>query len=369
MQDARNLIRYGGMRARPRLAAVRLRASYGLVEYLRTLAMLKEHGWSPRRCIPHGGHQLSLNIAAGLGLGGNESYPDVFQPFGGFADETPVEDSYVRMPDVPGVGFEAKNGALQGDEGAGELDDAKVGQQVSRTSPTPSTSANFMRASSRLRRAAAPALRELAFELFAALRARPALAAVTGARSCRSETRRAARSRRRTAHRRSPTPSTRRPAARPSRSSGTRRALPPRCRARSRKPRMRCASTAWRAAWSCFIRVRRASWRCVGSIPPRSRFRVRSARAGDLHAERQARRPGEDGQRDGGAVHERPREPEHRIARRLEPRGASPGRAGRDQHVVVAVDVVEPRAAAVRDRLRLLVLRARDLRRRRGCAP
>ncbi len=64
--------------------------------------MLKEHGWSPRRCIPHGGHQMSLNIAAGLGLGGNESYPDVFQPFGGFADDTPVVDGYVTLPDVPG---------------------------------------------------------------------------------------------------------------------------------------------------------------------------------------------------------------------------------------------------------------------------
>jgi L-alanine-DL-glutamate epimerase-like enolase superfamily enzyme len=51
---------------------------------------------------------MSLNIAAGLGLGGNESYPGVFQPFGGFADGIPVEDGYVRMPDVPGIGFEAK---------------------------------------------------------------------------------------------------------------------------------------------------------------------------------------------------------------------------------------------------------------------
>jgi hypothetical protein len=83
--------------------------SYGLVEYLRTLAMLREHGWSPRRCIPHGGHQMSLNIAAGLGLGGNESYPGVFQPFGGFADGIPVEDGHVRLPQEPGVGFEAKS--------------------------------------------------------------------------------------------------------------------------------------------------------------------------------------------------------------------------------------------------------------------
>ena len=109
MQDARNLIRYGGMRHDRDWLQFDCALSYGLVEYLRTLAMLKEHGWSPRRCIPHGGHQLSLNIAAGLALGGNESYPDVFQPFGGFADGAPVEDSYVRMPETPGIGFEAKS--------------------------------------------------------------------------------------------------------------------------------------------------------------------------------------------------------------------------------------------------------------------
>ena len=108
MQDARNLIRYGGMRSDRDWLQFDCALSYGCVEYMRTLAMLKENGWSPRRCIPHGGHQMSLNIAAGLGLGGNESYPDVFQPFGGFADGTPVEQGYVRMPDVPGVGFEAK---------------------------------------------------------------------------------------------------------------------------------------------------------------------------------------------------------------------------------------------------------------------
>jgi L-alanine-DL-glutamate epimerase-like enolase superfamily enzyme len=109
MQDARNLIRHGGMRPDRDWLQFDCALSYGLVEYLRTLEMLEEHGWSSRRCIPHGGHQMSLNIAAGLALGGNESYPDVFQPFGGFADDTPVEESYVGMPDVPGVGFEAKS--------------------------------------------------------------------------------------------------------------------------------------------------------------------------------------------------------------------------------------------------------------------
>ena len=108
MQDARNLIRHGGMRADRDWLQFDCALSYGCVEYMRTLAMLRENGWSPRRCIPHGGHQMSLNIAAGLGLGGNESYPDVFQPFGGFADGTPVANGYVTMPEAPGVGFEAK---------------------------------------------------------------------------------------------------------------------------------------------------------------------------------------------------------------------------------------------------------------------
>jgi len=109
LQDARNLIRYAGLRPDRDVLQFDCALSYGLVEYLRILQMLKEHDWSPARCIPHGGHQMSLNIAAGLGLGGNESYPGIFQPFGGFADGIPVEDGYVRLPEISGIGFEAKN--------------------------------------------------------------------------------------------------------------------------------------------------------------------------------------------------------------------------------------------------------------------
>jgi D(-)-tartrate dehydratase len=108
VHDARNLIRYGGMRRDRDWLQFDCALSYGLVEYLRTLAMLKEYDWSPRRCIPHGGHQMSLNIAAGLGLGGNESYPGIFQPFGGFADDLPIEDGHVALPTTPGIGFERK---------------------------------------------------------------------------------------------------------------------------------------------------------------------------------------------------------------------------------------------------------------------
>jgi L-alanine-DL-glutamate epimerase-like enolase superfamily enzyme len=107
-QDARNLVRYGGMNPERDWLQFDCALSYGLVEYLRTLEVLKQYGWSTRRVVPHGGHQMSLNIAAGLHLGGNESYPDVFQPFGGFADGIAVENGYVGLPDAPGVGFETK---------------------------------------------------------------------------------------------------------------------------------------------------------------------------------------------------------------------------------------------------------------------
>jgi L-alanine-DL-glutamate epimerase-like enolase superfamily enzyme len=108
-QDARNLIRYGGMRPDRDWLQFDCALSYGLCEYQRTLAMLKDAGWSWKRCVPHGGHQMSLAIAAGLGLGGNESYPDVFQPYGGFPDGVRVENSIVTLPDLPGIGFEAKS--------------------------------------------------------------------------------------------------------------------------------------------------------------------------------------------------------------------------------------------------------------------
>ncbi len=113
MQDARNLIRYGGMRADRDWLQFDCALSYGLVEYLRTLNMLREHGWSPARCVPHGGHQMSLNIAAGLGLGGNESYPDLFQPYGGFPDGVRVENSIITMPELPGIGFEGKSDLIR----------------------------------------------------------------------------------------------------------------------------------------------------------------------------------------------------------------------------------------------------------------
>ncbi len=107
--DARNLLRYGGLRPDRDVIQIDPSLSYGVVEYLRVLEELERHGWSSRRCIPHGGHQLTLHLAAALHLGGNESYPGVFEPIGGFGDDATIEEGLLRMSAEPGIGIEQKS--------------------------------------------------------------------------------------------------------------------------------------------------------------------------------------------------------------------------------------------------------------------
>ena len=45
--------------------------------------------------------------------GGNESYPDLFQPYGGFPDGVRVADSHIIMPELPGIGFEGKGDLIE----------------------------------------------------------------------------------------------------------------------------------------------------------------------------------------------------------------------------------------------------------------
>ena len=51
---------------------------------------------------------MALHIAAGLGLGGNESYPGIFQPFGGFGERHEVIEGAIEVSDSPGFGLEDK---------------------------------------------------------------------------------------------------------------------------------------------------------------------------------------------------------------------------------------------------------------------
>jgi L-alanine-DL-glutamate epimerase-like enolase superfamily enzyme len=109
LADARNLIRYGGLRPNHDVLLFDPAHCYGIPEYLRILKMLKENGWSRASCQPHGGHLFTLHVAAALGLGGSESNPHNFQPFGGFSDGATVKDGSIQPPETPGIGFETRS--------------------------------------------------------------------------------------------------------------------------------------------------------------------------------------------------------------------------------------------------------------------
>jgi L-alanine-DL-glutamate epimerase-like enolase superfamily enzyme len=107
-QDARNLLRYGGLRPDRDVLQMDPALSYGLTEFERTLTAMNALEWPAGQCVPHGGHQFNLAISAAYHLGGCESYPGVFKPFGGFSDGSSVEDGYLRPTDLPGIGLEGK---------------------------------------------------------------------------------------------------------------------------------------------------------------------------------------------------------------------------------------------------------------------
>lgn len=109
IQDVENLARFGGLRPDRDVIQVDPPQAYGITQYIRTIAMLEKRGWPRRAHFPHGGNQMSLNTAAGLGLGGAESYPGVFGDFGGFADDARLDGGYLTLSERPGIGFEGQS--------------------------------------------------------------------------------------------------------------------------------------------------------------------------------------------------------------------------------------------------------------------
>ena len=108
-QDIENLVRFGGLREDRDIIQIDVPQSYGIVQFARTLDMLKRHKWNRQSIFPHGGNQMTLAIVGGFGLGGCEAYPDVFGVFAGFADDAKVENGWLKLSDRPGIGFEAQN--------------------------------------------------------------------------------------------------------------------------------------------------------------------------------------------------------------------------------------------------------------------
>lgn len=111
--DVANLLRYGGMRAGRDVFQMDAGLSYGLTEYARMLDLMEAHGVDRSQAFPHGGHLINLHIVAGLGLGGCEAYPGVFQPFGGYSPDCVVADGRIAPGDAAGFGLERKPGLAE----------------------------------------------------------------------------------------------------------------------------------------------------------------------------------------------------------------------------------------------------------------
>ena len=107
-QDIRNLLRYGDLDPKKDWIMPDPALAMGLTEGLKIIETAESEGWPRRRIVLHGGTQLALAMSAGLQLGGTETYPLMFQPYGGFADDTPIADGYTTLPDLPGLGIEGK---------------------------------------------------------------------------------------------------------------------------------------------------------------------------------------------------------------------------------------------------------------------
>lgn len=111
-QDVKNLVLFGGIRSNLDIFQMDPGLSYGLTEYVKMLDVLESRGYSRKFAFPHGGQLMGLHIVSGLGLGGCETYPNIFKPMGGFADDMKCENGQILMPDTPGFGFERKSNLI-----------------------------------------------------------------------------------------------------------------------------------------------------------------------------------------------------------------------------------------------------------------
>jgi L-alanine-DL-glutamate epimerase-like enolase superfamily enzyme len=106
--ETRLLLRHGGLRPARDILLFDPAHCYGLTHYLEIIATCEAAGWTRGAFWPHGGHLFSLQVAAGLGLGGSEVNPLAFQPIGGLADGQKLLDGAATPLDLPGIGLESQ---------------------------------------------------------------------------------------------------------------------------------------------------------------------------------------------------------------------------------------------------------------------
>ncbi len=120
--DARNLVRYGGLRRD------RDRLQFDISTELRH-RRVSAHPRRPRRAglaaralRRHAGHLLAMNAVAGLGLGLAEVAMDTSTLFGRLTAHVPVSDGTATLSDAPGAGFETAPDVFRNLRRSSELD-------------------------------------------------------------------------------------------------------------------------------------------------------------------------------------------------------------------------------------------------------
>jgi L-alanine-DL-glutamate epimerase-like enolase superfamily enzyme len=108
LAEAKLLHRHAGLRPARDILVFDPVHCYGITHYIEIVDALTAAGWPRTAFWPHGGHLLSLQVTAALGLGGTEVNALSFQPFGGLPDGARITDGTAMPPDAPGIGLETR---------------------------------------------------------------------------------------------------------------------------------------------------------------------------------------------------------------------------------------------------------------------
>ena len=108
-QDARNLLRYGGMRPDRDWLQFDCALSYGLCEYQRTLEAVRG-----RRLVAHAAASRTAATRCrstsrpGSGSAATRTIPTCFSRSADFPTTCGSTTGHIVMPELPGIGFEGK---------------------------------------------------------------------------------------------------------------------------------------------------------------------------------------------------------------------------------------------------------------------
>ena len=104
--EARNLLRYAGLRPDRDLIQIDPALAYGAIECAEIVEHAESQGWPRSQIVPHAGHLFAFHVVAGFALGAHEVAPRPDFVIGGLPAGVSVENGRATLPDVPGLGFE-----------------------------------------------------------------------------------------------------------------------------------------------------------------------------------------------------------------------------------------------------------------------